>query len=192
MNEIVLRNPPTAGSVATDLLESVIVVLMVWKAWPNRLVFLLALCAGAALLLYRIRRYDYSIVITPTCVRRQRRYGKAEVIPLSDYEGVGVGAIQQTGYRPGHLAQTALIPRDKFAQAQIVFETPCRFTRPPLRHEASEQLAQQIAALTGLKNHGILGMLTGSGDWYYLAHRRPGAPDLFGLHHDEAPPQSGK
>ena len=109
MNEIILRNPPTAGSVATDLLESVIVILMIWRVGPNRLIFLLALCAAAALLLYRIRRYDYSIVITPTCVRRQRRYGKAEVIPLCDYEGVGVGAIQQTGYRPGHLVQTALI-----------------------------------------------------------------------------------
>ena len=87
-------------------------------------------------------------------------------------------------YHLASVAQIALIPRDKLAKAAVVWETAYRDDmKSPIASPEAETLAQQIAAFAGLENHSILGRLTSDGDWYYLAHRRPGSPDLFGGYH---------
>ena len=106
------------------------------------------------------------------------------MLPLSDYSGVGVAVTRVGMYHLASVAQVALIPRNKLDKAAVVWETDYRDDmKSPIACPEAETLAQQIAAFAGLENHSILGRLTSDGDWYYLAHRRPGSPDLFGGYH---------
>lgn len=184
MDKIVLKQKSSAYLIAGDIFESVCAALAVWLAWPNRYAAVLALCAAAAWLIYRLRNDGRTVTLTRTQLRRQRRYGRAQMLPLSDYSGVGVAVTRVGTYHLASVAQVALIPRNKLAKAAVVWETACRDDmKSPIASPEAETLAQQIAAFAGLENHSILGRLTSDGDWYYLAHRRPGSPDLFGGYH---------
>ena len=184
MDKIILKQKSSAYLIAGDILEIMGSVLVLWLAWPNRYAAVLALCAAAALLAYRLRNDGRTVTLTRTQLRRQRRYGRAQMLPLSDYSGVGVAVTRVGTYHLATVAQIALIPRNKLAKVAVVCETDYRDDmKSPVTCPEAEAKAQQIAEFAGLENHGILGRLTSDGDWYYLAHRRPGSPDLSGGNH---------
>ncbi|MCG7656526.1 hypothetical protein [Wielerella bovis] len=91
------------------------------------------------------------------------------VVPLSQFVGIASASTTKRG-RIGNVYQTALVPRKAFENAAVVQTQMVSFDRQPATlPENMTTLRQAIAALTGLRDFGDVGVAAGS-EWCLRCH----------------------